>query len=40
MADDFDLESRVAMWHDFTRLLKYSIASIVVLLVMMAIFLL
>ncbi len=40
MADDFDLESRVAMWRDFTRLLRYSIASIVVVLVLMAIFLL
>ena len=40
MADDFDFESRVAMWHNFTRLLKYSIASIVLILVMMAIFLL
>ncbi len=39
MADDFDLESRVAMWRDFTRLLKYSIASLVLLLVLMAIFL-
>ncbi len=39
MADDFDLESRVEMWRNFTRLLKYSIATIVVVLVMMAIFL-
>ena len=39
MADDFDLESRVAMWRDFTRLLRYSIASIVVVLVLMALFL-
>ncbi|MCH8197954.1 MAG: aa3-type cytochrome c oxidase subunit IV [Proteobacteria bacterium] len=28
------------MWRDFTRLLRYSIASIVVVLVLMAIFLL
>ena len=40
MADDFDLESRVAMWRNFTRLLRYSIAGIVVVLVLMAIFLL
>ena len=40
MADDFDLESRVAMWRHFTTLLRYSIASIVVVLVLMAIFLL
>ncbi len=40
MADDFDLESRVAMWRDFTTLLRYSIAGIVVVLVLMAIFLL
>ena len=40
MADDFDFESRVAMWRNFTRLLRYSIASIVVVLVLMAIFLL
>ena len=40
MADDFDLESRVAMWRHFTRLVKYSIASIVMVLVMMAVFLL
>jgi hypothetical protein len=39
MADDFDFESRVAMWHNFTRLVKYSIASIVVVLALMAIFL-
>ncbi len=39
MADDFDFESRVAMWRHFTRLLKYSIASIVAVLVLMAIFL-
>ncbi len=39
MADDFDFESRVAMWRHFTRLLRYSIASIVVVLIMMAIFL-
>ncbi len=39
MADDFDLESRVAMWRDFTTLLRYAIAGIVVVLVMMAIFL-
>ncbi len=39
MADDFDLESRVAMWRNFTRLVKYSIASLVVLLALMAIFL-
>ncbi|MCH7542407.1 MAG: aa3-type cytochrome c oxidase subunit IV [Proteobacteria bacterium] len=40
MADDFDLESRVAMWRHFTRLVKYSIASIVMVLVLMAVFLL
>ena len=40
MADDFDYDSRVEMWRDFTRLLRYSIASIVVVLVLMAIFLL
>ena len=40
MADDFDYESRVAMWGNFTRGLKYSIAGIVVVLAMMAIFLL
>ncbi len=39
MADDFDLESRVAMWRDFTTLLRYSIAGIVLVLVLMAIFL-
>ena len=39
MADDYDLESRVAMWRNFTRLMKYSIASIVVVLALMAIFL-
>ncbi len=39
MAEDFDLESRVAMWHDFTTLLRYSIAGIVLVLVLMAIFL-
>ena len=40
MADDFDLESRVAMWRHFTRLVKYSIASIAMVLVLMAVFLL
>ncbi len=40
MADDFDFESRVAMWRDFVTLLRYSIAGIVVVLVLMAIFLL
>ncbi len=40
MADDFDLDGRVATWHDFITLLRYSIASIVVVLVLMAIFLL
>ncbi len=39
MADDFDLASRVAMWRSFTTLLRYSIAGIVVVLVLMAIFL-
>ncbi len=40
MADDFDYDSRVAMWRDFTTLLRYSIAGIVAILVLMAIFLL
>ncbi len=39
MADDFDLESRVSMWRAFTTLLRYSIAGIVMVLVLMAIFL-
>ncbi len=39
MADDFDYDSRVSMWRDFTTLLRYSIAGIVMALVLMAIFL-
>ncbi len=39
MADDFDLESRFEMWRQFTTLLRYSIAGVVVVLVLMAIFL-
>ncbi len=39
MADDFDYDSRVSMWRVFTTLLRYSIAGIVVVLVLMAIFL-
>ena len=38
MADDFDYESRVSMWRDFTTLLKFSIAGLVMVLVLMAIF--
>ncbi len=39
MADDFDYDSRVSMWRHFTTLLRYSIAGVVVVLVLMAIFL-
>lgn len=39
MADDSDFESRVATWRNFVRLLKYSIAGVALVLVLMAIFL-
>ena len=39
MDDDFDLQSRQATWNGFCRLLGYSLAAILVVLALMAVFL-
>jgi hypothetical protein len=40
MSDAHDLRPHLEMWHGFLRLIGYSVAAIVVLLGLMAIFLL